>query len=60
MTVWTILCIAKEVKCEVSKDGTELFFCEKCPDVKLKSKSEKKVIRDNMGKSKEILTFQQI
>lgn len=25
MTVWTILCIGKEVKCEVSKDDTVLL-----------------------------------
>lgn len=49
MTVWTIQCIAKEVKCEVSKDGTELCFCERCPDVKLNSKSEKNIVRDHTG-----------
>lgn len=44
MTVWTIHCIANEVKCEVSKDDTEFCLCEKCPDVKLNCKMEEKII----------------
>lgn len=49
VTVWTICCIANEVKCEVSKDDTELCFCEKCPEVKLNSKLDKTITRDQKG-----------
>lgn len=60
MTVWTIHCIANEVKCEVSKDDTELCFCERCPDVKLNCKLEKKDHKISEGNSKEILASSQI
>lgn len=50
MTAWTIHSIANKVKCEVSKDDTELHFCEQCPDVKLNCKLGKKTKPQNINK----------